>query len=146
METFALQHYEDRGFKGRVVVVSSPALFTDHTSLYYRFHCEGRIVTTLFGLLFWDVLFASIPGAFETPYQFAPLDLAEDTFYYSRQHLIDPRIAEIEAGNGAEILGRAYDENLGRMCVGVRWDLFEKEDLLGIVRVSLSPAHCTRHR
>ena len=103
-------------------------------------------MTTLFGLLFWDVLFASIPGAFETPYQFAPLDLAEDTFYYSRQHLVDPRITAIEAGDGAEILERAYDANLGRMCVGVRWDLFEKEDLLGIVRVCLSRARRAKCR
>ena len=101
-------------------------------------------MTTLFGLLFWDVLFAATPGAFETPYQLAPLDLAEDTFYYSRQDLADARLAEVEAGAGTEILERTYDANLGRMCVGVRWDLFEKEDLLGIVRVGFHRQCCTR--
>jgi hypothetical protein len=45
-----------------------------------RFHAEGSIVTTIFGLLFWDVIFADVPGVFETPYQSAPLDLGEDTF------------------------------------------------------------------
>lgn len=30
---------------------------------------------TLFGLLFWDVLFAPLPGAFTSPYQSAPHDL-----------------------------------------------------------------------
>ena len=44
------------------------------------FHAEGSIVTTIFGLLFWDVFFADVPGVFETPYQSAPLDLGEDTF------------------------------------------------------------------
>ncbi|KAI8989721.1 VRR-NUC domain-containing protein [Trametes punicea] len=115
VEVLALQHYEDNhGCKG--------------------FHCEGRIVTTLFGLLFWDVIFAPVPGAFETRYQAAPLDLAEDTFYYARQALADARLAEIEAGCAAEILERTYDEHHGVVCVGVRWDLFTKADLVGIVK------------
>ncbi|KAI0780638.1 hypothetical protein BD413DRAFT_619127 [Trametes elegans] len=115
VEMLALQHYEDQfGCKG--------------------FHCEGRIVTTLFGLLFWDVLFAPVPGAFETPYQAAPLDLAEDTFYYARQALADARRAEIEAGRAPEILEAAHAAHEGVMCVGVRWDLFTKEELVGIAR------------
>ncbi|KAI0822847.1 VRR-NUC domain-containing protein [Trametes gibbosa] len=115
VEMFALQHYEDKhNFKG--------------------FHCEGRIVTTLFGLLFWDVLFAAVPGAFETPYQSAPLDLAEDTFYYARQARADARLAEIEAGQAADVLSAAFDAHQGKMCVGVRWDLFAKEELVGIVK------------
>ncbi|OSD08560.1 hypothetical protein PYCCODRAFT_1429618 [Trametes coccinea BRFM310] len=115
VEALALQHYEDRhGCKG--------------------FHSEGRIVTTLFGLLFWDVLFAPIPGAFETRYQAAPLDLAEDTFYYARQDLADARLAEIEAGRAAEILDGAWTAHEGVVCVGVRWDLFAREDLVEIVK------------
>ncbi|KAI0362440.1 hypothetical protein OH77DRAFT_1515684 [Trametes cingulata] len=120
VETLALQHYEDNeGCKG--------------------FHSEGRIVTTLFGLLFWDVLFAPIPGAFETRYQAAPLDLAEDTFYHARQALADARLAEIEAGRAAELVGATYEKHQGEMCVGVRWDLFGREDVVGIAKC-LSPA------
>ncbi|TBU49163.1 VRR-NUC domain-containing protein [Dichomitus squalens] len=114
VEILALQHYESHGCKG--------------------FHCEGRIVTTLFGLLFWEIIFAPIPGAFETRYQAAPLDLAEDTFYYSRQELVEARLKELQLGKAPEILEKTYDANKDVMCVGVRWDLFQKEDLLGIVR------------
>lgn len=32
-------------------------------------------------LLFWDIIFAPIPGVFETPYQTAPLDMRSDAFY-----------------------------------------------------------------
>ncbi|KAI0723944.1 hypothetical protein C8T65DRAFT_714858 [Cerioporus squamosus] len=82
VEQLALEHYEDEyGCKG--------------------FHSEGRIVTTLFGLLFWAVIFAPIPGAFETPYQSAPLDLAEDTFYFSREDIIEARLEEIQQGQAA---------------------------------------------
>ncbi|THG99844.1 hypothetical protein EW026_g2590 [Hermanssonia centrifuga] len=114
VEIFALQHYEDKDFKG--------------------FHCEGRIVTTLFGLLFWDIIFASIPGAFETPYQVAPLDIAEETFYFSRQALAEARFVEIRNGDAPQLLAKTFDEYASdaTCCVGVRWDLFEKQDLVEI--------------
>ena len=102
-----------------------------------RFHCEGRIVTSLFGLLFWDIIFAPVEGAFETPYQAAPLDIAEDTFYTSRQDLADARLREITEGQGTQIVERFYDQHYERqtMCVGVRWDLFERQDLVEISKV-----------
>ncbi|EMD38241.1 hypothetical protein CERSUDRAFT_93772 [Gelatoporia subvermispora B] len=115
VEMFALQHYENQGYKG--------------------FHCEGRIVTTLFGILFWDIIFASIPGAFETPFQTAPLDIAEDTFYYSRQALVEDRLTDLKAGKALQLVEDvcAQHEETGTLCVGVRWDLFTSEDLIQIV-------------
>lgn len=93
---------------------------------------------TLFGLLFWDIIFADIPGAFETPYQSAPLDIAEDCFYYAREGLIQARLDEIAQGQAHEILEKVDDEHRtrGTWCVGVRWELFQKQDLLEIVDVS----------
>ncbi|KAH8099575.1 VRR-NUC domain-containing protein [Cristinia sonorae] len=125
VEMLALEHYEDLGFKG--------------------FHCEGRIVTTLFGFLFWDILFAPVPGVFETPYQSAPLDLTEDTFYTSRKEIADARLDEIKNGRGEEILTRVYDENHEKkpMCVGVRWDMFERQDLVEITRCIGGPGLAT---
>ncbi len=142
METFALQHYEGHGCKGCERFRVMQPLFLKFDMVHSRFHCEGRIVTTLFGLLFWSVIFAPIPGAFETPFQSAPLDLVEDTFFYSRQDLIEARLEEIRSGKAADILERVYDANTNVMCVGVRWDLFQKEDLLGIVRVSAGHVAC----
>jgi Fanconi-associated nuclease 1 len=118
VETYALQHYERLGYKG--------------------YHCEGRIVTTLFGLLFWDIIFVPIPGAFETPYQTAPLDIFEDTFYHAREELIEKRLDEISRNNTRQIIQNVDDEHRerGTWCLGVRWDLFPKEDLLEIAEVS----------
>ncbi|KAA1469402.1 hypothetical protein DENSPDRAFT_816316 [Dentipellis sp. KUC8613] len=117
VEILALQSYEDDGFKG--------------------YHCEGSIVSTLFGLLFWDVIFAPIPGAFETPYQSAPLDIAEDTFFYSRQELIEKRLLELEEGSARQILQTVDEQHREKKtwCVGVRWDLFPREDLLQVVEL-----------
>ncbi|KAI9446590.1 VRR-NUC domain-containing protein [Lactarius indigo] len=114
VETYALQHYERLGYRG--------------------YHCEGRIVTTLFGLLFWDIIFAPIPGAFETPYQTAPLDIFEDTFYLSREEIIEARLDEIGEGKARTIIEDIDNEHRerGTWCLGVRWDLFPKQDLLEI--------------
>lgn len=45
VETLALQHYAMPESGG-----------------WYGIHCEGSCLMTLFGLLMWDILFASIPG------------------------------------------------------------------------------------
>ncbi|EPQ57894.1 hypothetical protein GLOTRDRAFT_36429 [Gloeophyllum trabeum ATCC 11539] len=114
VEILALQHYESLGYRG--------------------YHSEGSIVRMLFGLLFWDIIFAPIPGAFETPYQSAPLDIAEDSFLFSRVDLITARLAQIENGEASALIETTDDEHrpLGTWCVGVRWDMFPKEDLLEI--------------
>jgi fanconi-associated nuclease 1 len=117
VEAYALQHYERQGYKG--------------------YHCEGRILTTLFGLLFWDVIFAPVPGAFETPYQMAPLDIFEDTFYHAREKIIETRLDEIGEGKAREIIENVDDRHRerGTWCLGVRWDFFPKQDLLEIAEV-----------
>jgi fanconi-associated nuclease 1 len=105
--------------------------------LFDRFHSEGSVIRTIFGLLFFDVIFSSIPGAFETPYQSAPLDIAEDSFYFARRDLIEHRLSEIEGGGAAKIMARTDEEHRDKKtwCVGVHWDLFERRDLLEIAHV-----------
>jgi Fanconi-associated nuclease 1 len=104
-----------------------------------RFYSEGSITRTIFGLLFWDIIFASVPGAFETPYQSAPLDIADDAFYRARKDLIEARLRDIREGKAREILERVDGAQRERdtWCVGVRWDLFSRQDLAEIVEVSL---------
>jgi hypothetical protein len=91
----------------------------------------------IFALLFWDILFADIPGAFETPHQTAPLDLAEETFYHARKELIDKRLEEVRQGQTREILEKHDDAHREKntWCVGVQWDICTKQDLVEIVEV-----------
>lgn len=106
-----------------------------------RFHSEGSIVSTLFGLLFWDILFAPVPGAFETPYQSAPLDLVHDSFFTSREDIINTRLDELTNDPNAarRIIGDVdlRERERETWCIGVNWDLFERDDLLEIVDVSI---------
>lgn len=114
--------------------------------MWNRLHSEGRIVYTIFGLLFWDIIFTTIPGAFETPFQAAPLDINTDTFYHSRRELFDKRLIEIKEGRAREIIRNVDLKHRDdqTICVGVSWDLVEREDLENIVEVSdivcLSPS------
>jgi fanconi-associated nuclease 1 len=68
------------------------------------------------------------------------MDIAEDSFYFARQDLIEKRLREIEAGKSGNII-EAIDlqhRDKGTLCTGVRWDLFTREDLLDVVDVSYS--------
>ncbi|KAJ7782652.1 VRR-NUC domain-containing protein [Mycena metata] len=115
VEGRALEYYAEHGFKG--------------------FHSETQILTTVFGLLFWDIIFAPVPGAFETPWQRGPLDLMDDSFYYARQDRIEARLAEIKAGEARSILEGNDDEYRedDTCCIGVSWEMCGRDDLVEIV-------------
>lgn len=115
VEAMCLSWYRDQGWKG--------------------YHSEGGIVRTLFGYLFFDVLFTYIPNVFQTPYQTCPLDLHTDAFYPSRMSEINHRLNEISNGEAERILKSVHEANSEQetCIVGLRWD-YAIEDLLEIVK------------
>ncbi|KAL8672584.1 MAG: hypothetical protein Q9168_002957 [Polycauliona sp. 1 TL-2023] len=114
VEAMCLSSYRSQGWKG--------------------YHSEGGIIRTLFGYLFYDVLFTYIPNVFQTAFQTCPLDLHTDAFYPSRFSEINVRLNEVSNGEGVEILKRVYEREKGRQTcvVGIDWG-FEIEDLVEIV-------------
>lgn len=139
VECRALQYYEDFGYKGYDLHHWPILNRIDPPNFLPSFHSETRILTTLFALLLWDIIFTDVPGAFETVHQTAPLDMAHDSFYRARKSLIDRRLEEIkQKGRASEIVKRHYDlyRVKNTWCIGVRWDICTKEDLLDIVEVS----------
>ncbi|KAL8933739.1 MAG: hypothetical protein Q9211_005612, partial [Gyalolechia sp. 1 TL-2023] len=114
VEAMCLSHYRSLGWKG--------------------YHSEGGIIRTLFGYLFYDVLFTYIPNVFQTPFQTCPLDLHTDAFYPSRFSEIHQRLNEVSNGHGAEILTRVYAQQKAKQTcvVGIDWG-FEMDDLVEIV-------------
>ena len=115
VEAMCLGWYRDQGWKGH--------------------HSEGGIVRTLFGFLFYDILFTYIPNVFQTPYQTCPLDLHTDAFYPSRASEINHRLNEISNGDASKLLQEVYDcEKEQQTCiVGVDWS-FDIDDLQEIVK------------
>lgn len=97
-------------------------------------HSEGGIWATLFGLLFWDVIFADAPDALRTPFQTAPLDLHTAAFYAARQDLVDARLQELHAGAAHDLLASAWHAHHGVLCRGVNWERHPLAELQGIAR------------
>ncbi|XP_045490486.1 fanconi-associated nuclease 1 isoform X2 [Pieris rapae] len=70
-------------------------------------HWEGSIITTIFTLLFWDIIYAELRGVrgiFITPYQKYPLDLFTDNFYWNRQCLIEDRLNSMEKASVEDLI------------------------------------------
>ncbi|KAJ3035101.1 hypothetical protein HDV00_004323 [Rhizophlyctis rosea] len=123
VEELCLQYYRRDGWKG--------------------FHSENSIITTLFGVLFWDILFDdSVPGVFSSPYQVAPLDLHTEFFYEARKDLIEQRLAEIDAEEHLRLIATVDDRErpAGTFCRGVSWKNFTKEEILEIAECVGGPA------
>ena len=114
VEAMCLSHYRDLGWKG--------------------YHSEGGLIRTLFGYLFYDILFTYIPNVFQTSYQTCPLDLHTDAFYPSRYSEINHRLMEISNGEAERILRSVHSEHYENRtcCVGLDWD-FALSDLLEIL-------------
>lgn len=113
VEAMCLSHYRNQGWKG--------------------FHSEGGIVRTLFGYLFFDIMFTYIPNVFQTAYQTCPLDLHTDAFYASRISEINARLNEISNGDAPAIIQGVYDaHHERRTCiVGLDWT-YDIADLVEI--------------
>ncbi|KAI4144625.1 MAG: hypothetical protein LQ340_006579, partial [Diploschistes diacapsis] len=114
VEAMCLSWYRDQGWKG--------------------YHSEGGIVRTLFGFLFYDIIFTYIPNVFQTAFQTCPLDLHTDAFYPSRISEINRRLAEISNGDALMIFKEVYKrEHEKQTCViGIDWS-YDVEDLEEII-------------
>jgi Fanconi-associated nuclease 1 len=108
------------------------------------YHCEGGMLRTLFGYLFYDVLFLYIPNVFQTEFQTCPLDLHTDAFYPSRMSEINARLNEISNGDAPELIQSIWDEHSERQTciVGLDWT-YALDDLLEIARAFPPAALCS---
>ena len=88
VEQQVLSHYGSEGWQG--------------------YWCENDLICGLFGLLFWQQIFADLPGAFNQPFQRGPLDLNSSAFYRRRRNLFEARFEGTgttqSAGGGSEYL------------------------------------------
>lgn len=60
------------------------------------FYVENTLITGVFGLTMWDIIFAPIEGAFYHPFQTAPADFREAEFTAIRRHLFATRMQQIK--------------------------------------------------
>ena len=89
-------------------------------------HLENRFPLALFGLAFWDIVFAPVPGAFSNAYQLGPLDLLWSDFAAARRAVIDARLDEIRSAEAlrSRVLG-TWREKCGVSNALVSWELLD---------------------
>lgn len=90
------------------------------------FYSENSLLCGLFGLAFWDIIFAPIPGAFLNPYQRSPRDMFQPDFYRQREAQIRQRLQAIEHGRW-QSWQQVYDEKYGLSNDWVSWSLLSPE-------------------
>ena len=93
------------------------------------------LFNALFGLAFWEQIFAPLPGAFNNPYQSAPADMYEQSFYINRRDLLEGRITELEQMALAEELPRLWRRYQGYQCSWVNWKYLSEDLLIAAARV-----------
>ena len=101
--------------------------------------CEGSLLSTLFGLLLWQEIFAPVEGMFQHRFQDAPLDMDSSWFYANRRDALTTRLECLAGGAAYDEVVLAYRAHVGQRCRGVVWDAFEIAWLQRVV-TSLGPA------
>lgn len=93
------------------VEIGALEYFLDFGCLGY--YTENALWTSLFGLAFWDIIFADIPGVFFNEFQRGPADIATPAFYRSRRMQFETRLRELhDQGSIAPHLLDRYSEKL----------------------------------
>ena len=104
-------------------------------------HFENALPLTLFGLVYWDWIFASVPGAFTNPFQTAPRDLFWSEFIEVRQ-----RYCEDPLDSKVSLISRVLEtakSKRGKANRLVSWELFPDARLKRIVN-ALGESSLTR--
>lgn len=85
------------------------------------FYVENTLLPGLFALLFWEVLYAPLPGAFFHPFQSGPADLFRDEFAQQRQTLIDAAFARLHDGSYCQHMLTTWQQKEGISCPLLHW-------------------------
>ena len=113
VERAALRHYEAEGWTG--------------------YHCENVLINGLFGLAFWDIIFAPVADAFHNRFQRAPVDMFTPDFVPQRRAMIEARLRELDEPAFWRALPATYDRKRGLANVWVQWEALPRELLVRAV-------------
>ncbi|HSG04271.1 MAG TPA: VRR-NUC domain-containing protein [Marinobacterium sp.] len=105
-------------------------------------YVENCLINSLFGLHFWEVLYAPVPGAFFHPFQSQPADLFRSAFRQKRQQKIAECWAALEDGRYVEAIMARYEQKRGITNAFIHWSIITPE-LLSLA-LKLIPAQHLR--
>lgn len=84
-------------------------------------HVENALFNGLFGLAFWDQLFAAVPGAFHHPFQDGPADMLRRDFQLHRRAALERRLQQLAACDLEAELLRSCARCAGYQCRWIDW-------------------------
>jgi len=99
------------------------------------FYVENMLFDAVFGLAFWDVIFAPVEGVFFNPFQSAPVDFYDEQFKLRRSKLLQQKFADllIEGTLQREVF-RQFDSRQGLQNPMVNWRYLDA----GLLETALS--------
>lgn len=103
-----------------VELAAASHLAADWRGVHY---VENALFNSLFGLAFWEQIFAPVAGAFHNAFQSVPADMYQQGFYQRRQALLDARLAELATVDLYPELLAALHRFQGYQCRWVSWQL-----------------------
>jgi hypothetical protein len=112
-------------FTGAAVEIVAAQALSDaqHVCVYV----ENLLFCGLFGLLFWDIIFAPIPGAFFHPFQRGPKHLHTEFFYPDRKTLIESRLEEMATPGWQQRIWDHFESRSGIANTLVAWEALSPE-------------------
>ncbi|MDA0148209.1 VRR-NUC domain-containing protein [Vibrio sp. LaRot3] len=90
------------------------------------FYSENALLTGLFGLAFWPMIFAPIEGAFINPFQHRPFDLYHNDFVQQRMDSYQACLRRLQHEDLSYLVD-VYDKKYGISNPFVHWSIFSKE-------------------
>jgi len=103
------------------------------------YYVENVLFDAVFGLAFWDVIFAPVEGVFFNPFQLAPADFYDPQFKLRRSKLLQQKFAELSNGSTLqEQVFKQFDNKQGLQNPMVNWRYLDRELLeLSLSRIPL---------
>lgn len=91
------------------------------------FYVENTLITGLFGLLCWPVLFEPLPGAFFHPFHTGPADLIREDFVSRRQAAFDRCFLALEDGSYRQRIRDTFEAKQGLANPFIVWPVVSRE-------------------
>ena len=88
---------------------------------YQSFYVENNLLRGLFGLCFWDIIYAPIEGAFFNPFQRRPADLYTQDFVANRHSMITARLKHLKKSGFRKLAESVYTRKYGVANTFVNW-------------------------
>ncbi|QFU77542.1 VRR-NUC domain-containing protein [Halioglobus maricola] len=97
--------------------LAAQALEAEWREVHY---VENSLMNGLFGLAFWEQIFAPVPGAFHNPFQAVPADMYDQGFALRRERHLAARFAALQSDLAGEVRA-AWRRCEGYQCRWINW-------------------------